>query len=215
MAWCEPRRPVALKVAAFALGSLPPILLTVAYNWHHFRSWIGGYHMATAIFNRLSVVSEGAPGLLLSPNRGLLVYSPVCLVGLLGSACVWRRWRRQPALAALLGAGVLYFLVHAATFTWAGGWCFGPRYTTELMPLLALAAPAGFDALGRAGRLLLIPAAIWSALIQISGAFFFPASGWHARMQPAFVTYREIESHAWDWQHFMPWEDYQAWRSRP
>jgi hypothetical protein len=33
------------------------------------------------------------------------------------------------------------------------------------------------------------------------------ASDWHGRMG-------DIEGHAWDWRHFMPWEDYLAWREK-
>lgn len=205
MALRKSPRFVVPHLARFGLGTIPPIALTVVYNWTHYGSWLGGYQLAAGIYDDPAVM-EGALGLMLSPNRGLLVYSPVCLVGFIGGVYVLRRWRQQPGLAALLVAAVPYFLVHAAAASWAGGWSFGPRFVTELMPLLALAAPAGLAAIGRIGRILLIPAVVWSLLIQISGAFWYPASAWNVRMDP------HHEEHAWDWRHFMPWEDFQAWQ---
>jgi hypothetical protein len=108
-------------------------------------------------------------------------------------------------LTALTGGAVLYFLLHAATTSWGGGWCFGPRYLTETLPLLAVTALFATPPARPEARVLLVLATLWSFAIQAAGAYFYPTSHWNGRMGD------DIEGAAWDWQHFMPLEDFQAW----
>jgi hypothetical protein len=75
--------------------------------------------------------------LLTSPSRGLLVYSPFLLAalsGLLDPAC-----RRQPLYRLGLASTALHLLMVARQVNWWGGWCFGPRLLTDLLPGLLLA----------------------------------------------------------------------------
>lgn len=47
-------------------------------------------------------------------------------------------------------------------------------------------------------------AIVWSVLVQINGAFCFPASRWDPRMKdPAWAV--------WSWQDFELWQDFRAW----
>ena len=190
----------------FVLGSLPPIVGTLAYNLYYYGMPLGGYNQFTSYF-KPKVAAAGLAGLLLSPNRGLLAFSPAALLGLWGLALAFRRWRSEPLLASFGAAAVLYALLHACTTTWAGGGSFGPRYLTETLPILGLAAGLVVPALnfwGLAGALLL---AGWSVLVEIDGAVCYPASSWHARM----MGYPEAN---WDSRHLMLVEDFQTWLAR-
>ncbi|HXT22644.1 MAG TPA: hypothetical protein VN923_17985, partial [Thermoanaerobaculia bacterium] len=78
--------------------------------------------------------------LLLSPNRGLLVVSPVFIVSLAGAALGIARsdgWKRRFYVTATLVCAALLALV-AATDRWWDGGGFGPRALAETFPLLAL-----------------------------------------------------------------------------
>ncbi len=74
----------------------------------------------------------GLLGVLVSPGRGLLTFSPFLVVGLVGVAS--RRLRRQPLfLLALAWAGLQALLV-ARNADWWGGWCYGPRLLSDSLP---------------------------------------------------------------------------------
>jgi hypothetical protein len=194
------------SVLGFVLGGAPPVAATLAYSLHYFGSMLGGYGLYTHLFQP-RVAPAGLAGLLLSPNRGLLVFSPAAVLGLWGMTVAWRRWRDEPLLASFSAAAVAYALLHAATATWSGGGSFGPRYLTETLPILALAAGLVVPALprrGRAGAVLLVLA---SVLVEVDGAVCYPASSWHART----AAYPEA---SWDFRHPMLLEDLQTWLAR-
>jgi len=114
-----------------------PILLAIIgvaiYNAVRFGSPLDtGYR--TAAWNVPPWV--GLYGLLLSPGKGLIWYCPPIVLGLAG-------WiplaRRQPRAAKLLvGASILYLLVHSAYNHWHGGGAWGPRLVLPIVPLLVL-----------------------------------------------------------------------------
>jgi hypothetical protein len=194
------------SLLGFVLGGAPPVAATLAYNLHYFGTVLGGYGLYTHLFQP-RVVVEGLAGLLLSPNRGLLVFSPAAVFGLWGMAVALRRWRHEPLLASFSAAAVIFALLHASTTTWTGGGAFGPRYLTETLPILALAAGLVVPALplwGRTAALLLVLA---SVLVEIDGAVCYPASSWNARM----AAYPEA---SWDFRHPMLLEDLRTWLAR-
>lgn len=74
----------------------------------------------------------GLLGVLISPGRGLLVFSPFLVVGLAGWAS--RRLRREPLfLLASAWAGLQAVMV-ARNHDWWGGWCYGPRLLSDSLP---------------------------------------------------------------------------------
>jgi hypothetical protein len=74
--------------------------------------------------------------LLVSP-RGLLVVTPIVLMGLLGTVVMWRRGRK--AEASVIGAIVAaYFVYDAGYWLPMGGGSPGPRFLIPTLPFLAL-----------------------------------------------------------------------------
>src|SRR5205807_629593 len=73
------RRPRAL--VAFAVWSLPFLAVTLAYNFH-LGDLFGAYRDEATGIDPLHRLASGLPGLLVSPGRGLLVFSPVLALGL-------------------------------------------------------------------------------------------------------------------------------------
>jgi len=138
-------------LAALAVGALPPLALLAAYNAACFGSpWTLSTafeaHPAFAELTRHGVFGIGWPGpvglatLLVSADRGLLVWAPVFAFALVGIAGP----RRRAALAALAPAAALVLLM-AGYPNAHGGWFPGPRYIVPVLPLLAVPLAAGLE----------------------------------------------------------------------
>ena len=163
--------------AFLALAAIPAALL-FGYSWVYFRTPFAlGQGQAVTDFS--GNMAEGLAGLLASPNRGILVFSPVFLFALfpLGIALVSRR---PDLLLRLLAWDVaLTLLLYSRWRMWWGGWCFGYRMLIELLPplmfFLAQACQA-WEAHG-ARRLIrwgFIALALLSIFVQFLGAFYYP-----------------------------------------
>lgn len=77
-----------------------------------------------------------APALLVSLNKGLLIYCPILLVGFIG----WRAFARKHRAEALLCGALIAenLLITAAWYGWKGDWCWGPRFLVPAIPLWLL-----------------------------------------------------------------------------
>ncbi|MGH9441778.1 MAG: hypothetical protein ACRD16_05845 [Thermoanaerobaculia bacterium] len=193
-------------VAAFAAGAAAIGIVPLLYNIHYFGNLLGGYSENVPGF-RLHYFAQGAPGLLLSPNRGLLVFTPIALLGILGVVWHLRRPGRDPVVTAFSIAAIPFFVAHSAFYNWTGGWTFGPRFLTELMPILALASTPLLPTIRRPTGIALGALVLWSFLVQADGAFCYPASNWNARM-------KNLEAHAWDFHHVQILEEFRAWKNQ-
>ncbi len=126
------RRGAAL--ARLVAGGAPFAVLWVVYNHVRFGTlWTTGYS-GIVKFNHSFV--KGVFGLVASPGRGLLLYAPLCLVGIAG---LWLAWQRDRVVTAVAGGLVLTRIVfYAPFFGWYGGGGFGPRFVVAATPVLAL-----------------------------------------------------------------------------
>lgn len=127
--------------AKFALTGAAWFAGFVYFSWYQFDQWLPDYYFA----NRLTFTSFGTAlaGNLISPSRGLLIFVPATLfVGYL-----LLRYRRNlpcPRLVIASLATIPVHLVLVAGFSpWYGGHCYGPRYTTGLVPWFVLLAILG------------------------------------------------------------------------
>ena len=80
----------------------------------------------------------GLGGLLFSPSRGLLFYSPLLLLGFAGAGMLWRNPRKYAPLIPLLVATLAMLITAAKWFDWWGGWTYGPRPIVDVGVFLAL-----------------------------------------------------------------------------
>jgi hypothetical protein len=144
--------------------------------------------------------SEGLPGLLLSPGKGLFVWSPVLALLLLPLGTVLAKppaeaSRRRLVTFSLLTALAL-LLVYSRYVAWWGGRTYGPRYATDLLPFLLLPVAVGLERwLDR--RAFWIPFTalfLLSSYVQLLGAFRYPCRG----DVPGGV--RVDEYRVWDWR---------------
>jgi hypothetical protein len=117
-------------------------------------------------------IRSGLAGLLFSPTRGLLVFSPF----LAFVALWWRHRPRDPAdrrlAVAILGGVVVQTSMYALT-DWRSGVSFGPRFMTDMVPLLIWLLAPVVVALRRSGRVAFVAAGLVAIAIQTIGAFTY------------------------------------------
>ena len=150
---------------AFAVGipSLSAVGLLLLWNHWVFGVWNlqGGYD--DYVVQNISGGEAGPSGgllnllgFLVSPDRGLLIWSPMILILL---PALIRSWSKLPAWTKwLLVGGIVYTLVQLRINSFTGGLGFyGYRHGLELLTCLAPAIALSFDAAGSVARKLLGP----------------------------------------------------------
>jgi hypothetical protein len=159
-------------------------LLLAAYNFYIFHRLSGGY--GVAVLN--GPILADLTGLFLSPGRGLLIYTPVALFALcafLPRASAARR-QHHSLLVAVVVFTILAPIMISPSFSsrsavWWGGYCWGPRLLTELVPPLIVMMALGVSAIDRPWpRRAFAVLALYSVLIQAIGVFFYPKGHWDA-----------------------------------
>ena len=185
---------VALPVAAYAarrypkhaLGlvasALPPIGFQLWYNIVYFGDLFHTQLSGLTVPLWQTSLVEGLSGLLLSPGRGLLVYSPVFVLSLVGMARAWRSGG-DPLLRTLSVGAVLTILLYSKWAKWWGGYTYGPRLLADLSPVFVLAMLPLAERLirHRAWQAVFALLAAWSIGAHAMGAFVDD----HVDLEPA------------------------------
>jgi predicted dehydrogenase len=155
---------------------------------------------------------DGLAGLLVSPNRGLFIYTPWTLLAMWGAVRVWKEnlfgWGRY-----LLPGMFAVYLVHARLGSWWGGGCFGPRYMTDLLPFFAFFLVPIWPRirsshLAMAAFILTTAVALW---IQIIGAYYYPDGYWDSTPVAVEADPRRV----WDWSDTQIMRTWKAGPARP
>ncbi|MBV8199185.1 MAG: hypothetical protein JOZ15_01045, partial [Acidobacteria bacterium] len=161
--------------------------LVVAYHAVVFHNLGGGYEktVRTAPAELRSFPFwPGIAGQLISPGKGLFIYCPFLLFLIL----YYRRALAEPyrLLAICLTVGAATLPLIYAKVDWTGGWSYGPRYSTDMLPLLLWLLAPVVASLGRRGFAWFAAAALFAIYVQAVGAFCYPtgrSDAWTGRMQ--------------------------------
>jgi len=160
------------------------------------------HYYASGRIGYASVFREALVGNLISPNRGLFVFSPVLLLSLSGA---WRRLRHGGALLDrfLVVIVILHWLAISSFPHWWGGHSFGSRLFADMLPYFlyfmipVMAALPGPPGLRRATRV-----SVAACLIALS--FFINFRGANARAVYRWngspVNVDDRPSRIWDWR---------------
>ncbi|MEO7193061.1 MAG: hypothetical protein ABI051_18590 [Vicinamibacterales bacterium] len=155
----------ARRYVLFLFVAAMGLAVWVAFNEFRFGSLLysgkGNNHppvVGNALFGLL--------GLLLSPGKSLILYSPPVILAIAGMTKLLQLHRS-------LGRGVMAAIVLQtsliATLTfWAGDWCWGPRYFTPVLPLIALGLPFAPSLFSRGTVRFLIVVGVAVQLLGIS-----------------------------------------------
>jgi hypothetical protein len=165
----------------------PVTAAVLAYHWAYFGSpWRQGLPAA----GRFSGAwGEGHLGLLVSPGKGLLVFTPVAAVAAVGLVRAFRTGERW-LVSTCASAAVAHWLFVGRWSAWDGGECWGPRMMTDLLPLLLLFLPEGYDVAPR----LTVALAALSVAVQALGAFAYDYRWERLRQRPVASVHPEL----WD-----------------
>jgi hypothetical protein len=205
MVWNRPQMAIFAAMAFFYFVSInrriviPLVLsalagggLLIGYNLWALGNVFGGYgsfdHFSNPFFS-------GLAGLTVSPNRGLFIYTPIALFSLIGAVEVWRgaapRWIR------VLTIGLFLHVVMYSKFDdWWAGFSYGPRYFTDVQPLLVVLMVYGLIPLWRfqATRVIAAVFAAWGIAVQAVGVYAADDS-WNR--DPISVDVKT--ERVWDW----------------
>ncbi|MDD5111470.1 MAG: glycosyltransferase family 39 protein [Candidatus Altiarchaeota archaeon] len=157
----------------YLMCATPPIMALMAYSQAYLRSVLlmGQMQDPSSLWN--NPLLEGLLGLLASPGKGLLSYSPVFILSFIGALMLWRG--EKSALKIQLRycaiAAAAFILLYSKREYWDGCHPYGPsRYLIEIMPLLCilLAGPVERMLKGRKLGLILMGLVALSILTQFA-----------------------------------------------
>lgn len=109
--------------------------MLLSYSWY--GTFIPFYYNPLVWQSFVKTVSiwEGFLLILFSPNRGLFVYSPFLIISFLG---IFSEARKTILFKLLTGWFLIYILSLGNLSNWWGGWSFGARLCTDIIPCLFL-----------------------------------------------------------------------------
>lgn len=129
----------------FTFSTIPGILIILGYNYFRFGNpFESGYNIAWQLthgndikFWSLSKIPQSLYGLLFSPAKGLIFFSPTIILSFFAFKIFWQKHTRITLSIILLC--FLYLIIFSMNFAWHGSiWSFGPRYILPILPLLYL-----------------------------------------------------------------------------
>lgn len=173
------------QVVRFLLAGIPSLVLFMSYNARHFGSPLatgfGSSVVGPASFagSTLSMLSsapfEGLLGAMISPERGLLFYSPIFLFSLVS---IWMIWKTSGyvLLKYLSLAPLLLLMLIVAVGVWPAGSCYGPRMMADAGPLLCVLLYPAFERYAHkpAGAWAIAGLAALSIYMHAAGVYIIP-----------------------------------------
>lgn len=116
--------------------SLPVVVPFLIFNLSLYHALLSTYYRSYQDFRLDPHFVEALIGLWISPDRGLLVYSPILIFAGWGLSLNLRHSPYRRIDLTLLAIVTLHYLVLASWPMWWGGWSYGPRMMTDMLPYL-------------------------------------------------------------------------------
>jgi hypothetical protein len=128
------------QALGYLLGLAAIAVPFVLVNLHSYGAVLSPYYRPGGQGRNAHVV-EALVGNLVSPARGLFVFSPVLFLGVAGAVRAVRRHRFDGVDVVVWTSVVLHWVVISTTAPdWWGGHSFGPRLFTDMIPFLVYSA---------------------------------------------------------------------------
>jgi hypothetical protein len=190
-------------LARYAVGAAGVTVVMLTLDWALYGRLVQPYFRAGRL-GLSTVTFEALVGNLVSPSRGLLVFVPATLL------CGYGAWLRRRSggwttLDTAVGATVVGSWILVSLFPhWWAGYAYGPRFLTDIAPLLVWFLPPAlaraFSAAAAARRSAVFPVV---ALLLVSASVATQARGALAQSTVAWNwTPADVTAHperVWDW----------------
>ncbi|TGK05085.1 dolichyl-phosphate-mannose--protein mannosyltransferase [Leptospira semungkisensis] len=166
-------------------GGIVPAVLYLIYNLNIYGSLESTY--ASQHINRIfqfSGFGKKLVGILLSPSRGVFIWSPFLLFSFWGIVKMKQDPDRKLSIL-FLTCIVLHTLLIASFDDWWGGHSIGPRLMSEIIPFLLWFAMKGIADLPEEGRKsawfrnLWVAACIFSLIVHVRASVDFGPEVWN------------------------------------
>jgi hypothetical protein len=183
----------------YLLAAVPVAVAFLAYNESIYHAILSPYYRTPldgflpANWKRFGI---GLAGNLISPSRGLFIYTPVFLFA------VWSMLRRKwfaPLAPWLAGLCLVHWIaVSSYVANWWAGQCYGPRFFTDLTPIFALFLIPYFKdwtGISRSVRVAFLTLALIGFAMHLRG-------GWSGAVYEWNITPDDIDhdpARNWDW----------------
>lgn len=205
--WKGQKRSAAIYAVGVAGVFIPWSLIT----YHYYGSLLQPYDQASKL-GLPSTFVESVAAQLVSPSRGLFIFSPIVLVGVAGLVVAKRRRQISP-LEALSAAVIPCYVVAIALFpVWWAGTSFGPRFMTETLPFFFILAipfldwimawraerPSGRPLVYRIVVICSVVALAFSVLVNAQGALLRSSICWNLKT-PTSASVDNDPARVWSW----------------
>ncbi|HOI16702.1 MAG TPA: glycosyltransferase family 39 protein [Geobacteraceae bacterium] len=146
---------IAGGIVPFCCAMIPFVSMFFWYNNYRFGSpFESGYALMA---RRLGIdffggtpLADGLAGLIASPGKGFLYYSPVTILFFFS---IRSFWKNHPAIAAGFSCTMMVFIFfYAKNIYWHGDWAWGPRYLLALTPFFVIPIAELLDGRNRMKR---------------------------------------------------------------
>ncbi len=128
------------KVLWSVWGIFLGVIGLALFNWIRFESFFKfGYQEESFLLHLI----DGLYGVLLSPGRSIFLYSPILTLAIPGAWLLYKHKNEKMLTIVVSSTSIFYILVAASWHSWDGGWSWGSRLLTPILPILGfLSAPA-------------------------------------------------------------------------
>lgn len=194
---CYRRHFIGYLLFAF-LPAVPFILMNLnLYGWI-----LSPYYAASRL--ELLLFGKALPGNLISPGRGLFIFSPVFLLVPLGISfkAIKKQWAALDW--AIISIITLHWLAISMFLHWWGGHSFGPRFFSDVLPYLAyflipvletLQSPGGSTSVRASLGTVFGVLALISIAIHYRGATSVSTAMWNS----VPIDVDKSPARIWDW----------------
>jgi cell division protein FtsL len=192
------RRKYFLK---YLLVSIPFIIFFFSYNYSVYGTFFSNYYMTDRFLISNSFL-EALTGNIISPSRGLLIYSPFLLLSFLGFLkCLFSS--RITSLEIFFAFIILsHWLLISCFSPWWAGHSYGPRFFADVMPFFIYFLCLFFEpviSLPTPKKLvvfaIIAPLFIFSFYVNYKGAFSRAVYEWNVTPTNINVDPERL----WDW----------------
>lgn len=195
------------KFLTYALTGIGWFFAFLGFSYYNFNRPLPPYYTHQSLFNSQSGFWEGLAGTLISPSRGLTVFSPFLLVIICLLVSCRKKFASTRLVILCVAVSVMHAVAVGASGNWWGGHCYGPRLMTDALPWMALLAVFSIEAVQRRQGatvtscpniwiICLVPLVLFSFFVNFRGAFSNEVHSWNT--QPGCIDYNSPRM--WDWR---------------